>query len=345
MARQPITRAVAALISLACALQMFPTAAVAGESAVILTYHDVGDGGRESTHIRLDQFEQHIRELTSGKYAVLPIPDIANALKQGRELPDRAVGISFDDAYASVYSLAWPRLKQAGLPFTVFVSTGRVDGKRPDSMTWAQVKTLVEAGVSIGNHTTANPHLTRLTPAQVKSEIAGANARLLEKLGVTPSVFAYPYGEYDIGVRDAVAAAGFDAAFGQHSGVVHGRDDRFTLPRFLLTAQYGDLSRLRRVANALPLPVEDVSPLYPVVGEHNPPNFGFSVLPGVGRLSALACYASGEGAVQIERLGDRRFEVRFAVPFPPGRSRVNCTLPAGDGRWRWYGRQFLVRQP
>ena len=24
------------------------------------------------------------------------------------------------------------------------------------------------------------------------------------------------------------------------------------------------------------------------------------------------------------------------------RARINCTMPGPDGRWRWYGRQFLL---
>jgi hypothetical protein len=37
-----------------------------------------------------------------------------------------------------------------------------------------------------------------------------------------------------------------------------------------------------------------------------------------------------------------RAEVRFPGPLPSGRARVNCTMPGPDGRWRWFGKQFLV---
>jgi hypothetical protein len=29
-------------------------------------------------------------------------------------------------------------------------------------------------------------------------------------------------------------------------------------------------------------------------------------------------------------------------PIPPGRGRINCTIPTLDGRWRWFGWQFTV---
>ena len=44
---------------------------------------------------------------------------------------------------------------------------------------------------------------------------------------------------------------------------------------------------------------------------------------------------------RIERLGDR-VEVRLSAPFPPGRARINCTMPGPDDRWRWYGVQFFI---
>jgi hypothetical protein len=46
--------------------------------------------------------------------------------------------------------------------------------------------------------------------------------------------------------------------------------------------------------------------------------------------------------VRLERLGDVRFEVRLDGPFPPGRARINCTVPGPDQRWRWLGVQFYV---
>jgi hypothetical protein len=44
----------------------------------------------------------------------------------------------------------------------------------------------------------------------------------------------------------------------------------------------------------------------------------------------------------VERLGDNRIEVRFMKPLPKSRTRLNCTLPAGEGRWYWFGYQFYV---
>ncbi|MFQ5958585.1 MAG: polysaccharide deacetylase family protein [Alphaproteobacteria bacterium] len=331
---------VLAFAALAAALAA-PPVALAGDSAVILMYHRFGEDTIASTNIRLDQFEAHLEELATGGYAVLPVPEILAALRQGRELPDRAVGITIDDAYASVYGEAWPRLAAAGFPFTVFVSTDAIDQRHRGMMTWDQIRELARAGVAIGHHSAAHAHMAYADPVTSAADIAKASRRFAEELGEVPEIFAYPFGEYSRELREIVIAAGFTAAFGQHSGAAFAGTDPHGLPRFALNEQYGDLDRFRLVANTLPLPAGDVTPSDPLLGP-NPPPFGFTVAEEVDHLDRLSCYASGKGVASVERLGTRRIEVRVDAPFPPGRARINCTLPGPEGRWRWFGIQFLV---
>ena len=313
-------------------------------SAVVLMYHRFGVEADPSTNIRLDQFEGHLETLKSGGYTVLPLPEIVAKLKNDESLPDLTVGLTIDDAHRSVYEEAWPRLREAGFPFALFVSTDFVDAGSPESMSWEQLRELARKGVTIGNHGAAHDHMTSLDIAENMNNIAKASRRISEETGQQPELFAYPYGEFDLTLRKRVAEAGFTAAFGQHSGVIHGRSHFYSLPRFSLNQQFGDLSRFRLVIRTLPLPVVDVTPSDPVLTV-NPPPLGFTVDGDLGNLSALRCYASDRGEAAIERLGERRFEVRLAEPLPPGRARFNCTMPAANGRWRWHGVQFLVPKP
>jgi len=330
-----------ALVVATLAAGFVPAAAAAESSAVFLMYHRFGEDRYPATNIKIDQFEAHLAALAAGGYTVLPVPEIVAALKAGRPLPPRTVGITIDDAYASVYRVAWPRLKAAGLPFTLFVSTDALDRGFKGMMTWDQVRELAKAGVAIGNHSAAHSHMAFEPLEEAAADIARASARLEAVLGAAPRLFAYPYGEYGRALRDLVAKAGFDAAFGQQSGAASDETDPYALPRFPLNETYGAMKRFRLVTDTLPLPVRDITPSDPLLGP-NPPPFGFTVAPGVGNLDRLSCFASGQGRARVERLGARRIEVRVAEPFPPGRTRINCTMPAPDGRWRWFGIQFLV---
>ena len=332
------------LAALASGLAGAP-AAVAAQSAVFLMYHRFGEDEIPTTNIRLDQFEAHIIELETGSYTVLPVTEIIAALRAGEALPDKTVGITIDDAYSSTYDEAWPRLRKAGFPFTLFVSTDRVERSGGVYMTWAQIRELAAAGVVIGHHGAAHAHMADRDAATNAADVAKASRRFTQELGAVPELFAYPFGEYSRALRDAVEAAGFTAAFGQHSGVAHDGEDRFALPRFALNERYGGLERFRLAVQALPLPVTDVTPSDPLLGT-NPPPFGFTASDTLDRLDRLNCFdAAGQRTVAIERLGARRFEVRIDAPFPPGRARINCTLPTPQGRWRWFGIQFLVPKP
>ncbi|WP_242480597.1 polysaccharide deacetylase family protein [Rhodovibrio sodomensis] len=347
-----------AVAGLAAVLLAFPlaTAAVHAQSdaggtpakpavdngASVVMYHRFGNSRYPSTNITLAQFEQHIAELSKPKYNVLPLADIVSALRQQRPLPPYTVAITIDDAYRSVWQEAVPRLREAGLPFTVFVSTGPVGGS--DYMTWDQLRQLARMELAtIGNHTVSHAHLTKLSPDQVRDELASAQARFQAELGRKPDLFAYPYGEYSTAVQQAVRAAGFIAAFGQQSGAIARTSERYGLPRFALNEAYGDMDRFRTVVNALPLPVHDVVPDDNVLTpEENPPMYGFTVHQSVDGIEGLDCYASGRGELDVQRLGGQRVELRFDSPFPEGRVRINCTLMGPDGRWRWFGNQFLV---
>jgi peptidoglycan/xylan/chitin deacetylase (PgdA/CDA1 family) len=331
------------LIILITAVMMSISApAGAADSAVFLVYHRFGEDAYPSTNVRIEQFESHIRELSQGPYNVMPVGEILDALRNGRELPDRTVGITVDDAYLSAYTEAWPRLKAAGLPFTIFVATDAVDEGHAGMLDWGQIREMQQAGVEIGAHTASHLHMTDSDAEKNRAEMERSLKRLEEELGKRPSLFAYPYGEAGLAEQKIAREFGFAAAFGQHSGVAYSGSDMAYLPRFSLNEKYSDQNDFLLRINALPLPVEDVLPTDSFLEGKNPPSVGFSVAESVGTLTELACYHSQFGRVETEILGMHRVEVRFPEPFAAGRSRLNCTLPAGGGRWRWFGLQYYT---
>lgn len=319
--------------------------AVDSQAAVVLIYHRFGETDYPSTNIRLDQFDAHVAELSKPRYNVVPLSTITRALATGEALPPNTVAITIDDAYRSVYEEAWPRLKQAGLPFTLFVSTDPVDRELGGIMTWDQVRALHEGGVEIGNHTVSHAHMPTLSPVRAKREIARAAERLTEELGEAPTLFAFPYGEASARLMTLVEEAGYDHAFGQHSGVIGKYSQRYYLPRFPVNESFGGIDRFTRIVNALPFPASDVTPSDPDLGApgaENPPAFGFTLADPVEWPSDIACYHSGIGKIdRMENLGPR-IELRFDEAFPAGRTRINCTVPTPQGRWRWFGMQYYL---
>jgi len=331
----------------ACFTALAPAGVFAADSAVVIMYHRFGESRYPSTNTTIEQFRAHLRELKDGNYVVKPVPEILAAIRSGTELPDKTVGITIDDAFSSVYKIGWPMLRRAGLPFTLFVATEPLDRKTSGYMSWDQLRELHKAGVTIGSQTATHLHMPHATDQQNKVDLEASNARFKAELGFIPKIIAYPYGEYSLAVGKVTKAAGFDVGFGQHSGAIYKGSDFLYLPRFAFNEAFGDIQRFRLAIRALPFKVSDLTPADPYLkNKQNPPPFGFTVDgEAVKRLSRIACYATRQGKVNVERLGERRIEVRAPKAFSPGRTRMNCTLLEKNGRWRWLGMQYLVPKP
>lgn len=325
-----------------------PLAAVAADHAAILMYHRFGEDSVPSTNIRLEQFDAHIAELTAGRYSVLPLPEIVAKLRAKQPLPDRAVAITADDAYLSVLTEGWPRLRKAGLPFTLFVATEPVDSRLKGYLTWEQIRQLKKEGVTIGAHSHRHFSLPGMTREAARADLEHSLRRFEQELDERPALFAYPFGEWDSGVKEMVRELGHSVAFGQHSGIAHARHDMYWQPRFPMNEAYGSVERLRQVVNALPLPVEAIEPedvLVRLGQTANPPVLRFTVTDDVERLQQMVCYTGQGRRIAPNRLDGtaRRFEVTPPEPFAPPRDRISCTVPTKEqGRFRWFGIQYTV---
>jgi peptidoglycan/xylan/chitin deacetylase (PgdA/CDA1 family) len=315
-------------------------AARAADHATILMYHRFGEDKYPTTNVRIEQFEEHLEILSSGEYSVWPLQEIISNLQAGKPVPDRTVAITIDDAYLSVYEVAMPRLKERGFHATLFVATRPIDRDLRNYMDWDQLREWQAAGFGIGSQTRTHPHMHRKSIEANREELEFSNERFLAELGIRPTLFAYPYGEYNLGVIDLVKAAGFEAAFGQNSGVAHGYDGFFELPRFAMNEQYGNRERLELAINGLPLKVDEIVPADVVLSE-NPPLYGFTLAPDMNQERQLRCFNSKYGKLDVAIIG-RRAEIRMPGPLVGKRARVNCTMPGPEGRWRWFGRQFLT---
>ncbi|MEC8727644.1 MAG: polysaccharide deacetylase family protein [Pseudomonadota bacterium] len=333
----PLVMALAMMISV-----IIPS--YASDDATIIMYHRFGENRLPSTNIQLDVFEAHLQTIRDEGWTVMPLSEIVSRLKSGETLPDKALAITVDDAFTSVYTEAFPRLQEYGYPFTLFIATDSINRGLQGYATWDQIREMQAAGVEIGSQSHTHPHMHRLSDADIRKEITTSNATFLKELGITPRYFAYPYGEYSTNTRDIIKDMGFEAAFGQASGIAHASIDAYEWPRFAFNESYGDVKRLKLAVEAKALPISDMTGGNMVL-DQNPPFLGFTVAEGIEPLSRLICFASGMGRVEVIQLG-RRVEVRLPKAFSSYRNRINCTMPVVEngkdtGRFRWYSRQFV----
>jgi peptidoglycan/xylan/chitin deacetylase (PgdA/CDA1 family) len=105
-------------------------------------------------------------------------------------------------------------------------------------LTWDQVASLEQRGISFGAHTVSHPTLAAEDDSVAKREIEASTARIRDKLARPSSVFCYPTGRYeDFGPREIALAkaAGYSAALSSEPGycTLDGTPDAcFELHRF-----------------------------------------------------------------------------------------------------------------
>lgn len=103
-------------------------------------------------------------------------------------------------------------------------------------MSSAQVRSLREAGMSIGAHTRSHPILASLEAAEAEDEIGGGKRDLEAILDESISLFAYPNGkpgrDYSADHVKMVKNAGFSAAVSTAPGAARADCDLFQVPRF-----------------------------------------------------------------------------------------------------------------
>ncbi len=311
-------------------------------SAVVFMYHKFGVSKYPSTSVTIDQFDDHLKELSKTKYSVEPVEFIIDTIINDGDLPENTIGISIDDADKSFYEVGWPKFKEMGFPVTLFVNTSTIHENNKNYLNWDQIRELVNEGVSIGAHSHSHYHMSDLSIDEVKDEIEISNNIFLKELGSIPSLFAYPYGETNEEIINLLKEYKFKVAFGQHSGVINETSNLYYLPRFSLNERYAEIDRVKFAANAKGLGIYDFIPTDPTITE-NPPYIGFSLLDEK-LVPSIDCFVfDSKGQVEKELFKfNERIEIRLKRKLTKGRSRVNCTAKGSDNQWRWFGHQFYL---
>lgn len=337
----------AGLIAGLSALPAHATIEADKSSAVIFAYQRIGEDSAPERSLSVEQFRAHIETLTKEGYNVFSLEDIVSALKENRPLPHKSVAITFDGAWQSTLNNAVPLLLKAKLPFTIFFASDMADSETAGHMTVEQIRKLAKNKLAaFGVMPSAYASMVSASADENAALLNKATSRYREIFDRAPLFFAYPYGEYSLAVKKQISGYGFQAAFAQQSGIAHAKSDFNALPRFTLTENYGGLDRFLLTANALPLPVTEVTPEDPVMKE-NPPMIGFTVTSEIKDLSKLACFISGEGKADLKHIGGNRVEIRPQQPFEARGTRINCTMPddvfiPGEPEyWRWFGMEII----
>ena len=214
----------------------------------ILLYHSVSDDPsswiRELT-VAPDVFSRQLGLIVESGLTGLSVSEYASTLEHGGSPPGRPIVITFDDGLADFREQALPALHRTGLPVTLYITTGFLEGlpegrgvRRPPGP-WLDPAALLDLraqGVEIGAHSHSHPHLDTLPVEAARAEISRSKEILEKLLEAQVLSFAFPYGYHGPVVRRLAQECGFASACAVKNALSFDRDDRFSLARLTVRA-------------------------------------------------------------------------------------------------------------
>ena len=308
-------------------------------------YHRFGEDKYPSTNIKNEIFIEHIKEINNQELEFISYKKFKEIIKTN--IDKNYILLTIDDAFSSFYLNAWPILKQKKIPFILFVSTREV-GKY-GYMTWEQIKEVSANNfVTIGNHSHSHDYLIDWQNKKIKKDLDTSIKIFKNKLGYSPEIFSYPFGEYSSDLKKIVSDLNFEFAFGQHSGAIDITKDFLELPRFPVNEKYGELKRFKSIIQTLPFPFEELTPKNRYLKEEdNPPEVKIKFFNNLINIKNINCY-SNEGNVwrksDINFINENEIIILLKEKYKSERGRINCSLLDKGGKWRWLGIQYVIAE-
>ncbi|MFZ9653086.1 MAG: poly-beta-1,6-N-acetyl-D-glucosamine N-deacetylase PgaB [Steroidobacteraceae bacterium] len=226
----------------------------------VIGYHEIADAKSAlipDYAVTPTMFVRQIDWLRNNGFHFVSVDDVLADRAGLKRLPDKAVLLTFDDGYRSVYDHAWPILKMFKIPAVVAVvgkweeSVGTVDfdghtHPRDYFMTWDHLREMTSSGlVEVASHSfdqhrgiVGNPQGNR-QPATVTRQYdkarksyesesdyerrmladLKANSDLIRKhVGRAPRVMAWPFGRYNRTLREAAIRLGMPIGLNLEDG-------------------------------------------------------------------------------------------------------------------------------
>jgi heparosan-N-sulfate-glucuronate 5-epimerase len=214
-------------------------------SPLVLCYHALSRDWPAGLAIAPERLREQLTYLLRRGYRGATFGEVIRG-----EAPRKALVVTFDDAFRSVFDHGLPILDELGLPATIFVPTDFVGAGQMSwpgwkqhwvgtphedeltCVTWEDLRRLRAAGWEVGSHTRSHPVLTQLDEHELRAELVGSREVCARELGVSCASLAYPFGVHDERVRAAAREAGYEAAVTDRPGEV----STFSWPRIGVSA-------------------------------------------------------------------------------------------------------------
>ena len=204
----------------------------------VIMYHSIlKDGSLQGKYVvSPDQLERDLQYLSENGYSSVTVSDLISYVEDGTPLPEKPIMLTFDDGYYNNYLYAFPLMKKYDFKMVLSVigkyseiySESEDENAYYSHCTWEQLREMEDSGyVEVQNHS-FDMHTTdkgrngskknswesfEIYEDIFSADILKCQNLLIEKSGITPTAFTYPFGAISNESVNILKNLGFKASF------------------------------------------------------------------------------------------------------------------------------------
>jgi peptidoglycan/xylan/chitin deacetylase (PgdA/CDA1 family) len=214
------------------------------QTVPVLVYHNFSKKSSGTTTVAEADFESQMKYLKENGFHVISLDQLLDFIDYKEAIPEKSVALTFDDAWGSIYDIAFPILKKYGFPATFFIYTDFIGGGK--AMSWEQIQTLSENGFDIQCQTKTHRNLTAPKKNEsfeeyfkaLETEIDYPTRLMEKKLKKKCRYLAYPYGQTNDLIIGILKKQGYRAAFTVEQGSNPFFVDKYRIRRSIIHGKY-----------------------------------------------------------------------------------------------------------
>lgn len=200
--------------------------------------------------VSTEEFENQMKWLKDNDADFLDMEEFIEAYET-ENFPEKCVWVNFDDIDQSVFDNAHPILEKYDIPATAFIITGEVGNKNFNNLkllSEKNLKKLDDSGLwTFGSHTSKLHHLndnisllTTKSKKEIEDDLSDSISYLKEQNFGFSDIIAYPYGQANGTVNDAMESVGIKYGFTLEEDIVTPKSNPYYIPRILVNDESFD---------------------------------------------------------------------------------------------------------
>jgi peptidoglycan/xylan/chitin deacetylase (PgdA/CDA1 family) len=214
----------------------------------VLGYHEFSEDKPETAmRISTSKFRKQMETIRQLGITVISMEEFIAWKNGGAKIPEKSILLTLDDGWKSVYTDAFPILKEFNYPFTVYLYKNYVDGGGR-ALTIPMIKEMIAAGVTIGSHSVSHPYPIAFKKERKRGEDAydlflrkemGESKRFLEsKFKIKAPTYSYPGGYFTTEMLAIGKEFGYTHCFTVQPGKVKISTPPELLSRYMILGNY-----------------------------------------------------------------------------------------------------------